>query len=296
MAWIVSGASYSASRSSPPCDSMRFMLKARPTRRLVRRARAGRGFVASSSGRQPVAERGRPEDRQDRRVVIEADGARRGEEGAVVREARDRRRAEKPDLTVGADAEVERGGVSKRERREREAREISHALARGRGEARRGQALDHARVDVGEAVVEDVVPARIGGIDDRLDRAAAAAAPRRERRARRCPAGIARRAPRRGTSRADRRARAPSAIGSSATFSGPMPLLEPSKFGFAITGNGSSSSPPVFSVARVTNRPRGLGTPQPASCFLVSALSSVTQSVYASLPVDGRPSSSKSAG
>ncbi len=75
-----------------------------------------------------------------------------------------------------------------------------------------------------------------------------------------------------------------------------MPLLDPSKFGFAITGKESSSRPPALSVARVTNRARGLGTPQPASCFFVSDLSSVTQSVYASLPVDGMPSSSKSAG
>ena len=51
-AWMVLGESYSASRSSP-WESMRFMLKASPTRRLVRLV-FGRGLVPSSSGKRPV--------------------------------------------------------------------------------------------------------------------------------------------------------------------------------------------------------------------------------------------------
>ncbi len=55
-----------------------------------------------------------------------------------------------------------------------------------------------------------------------------------------------------------------------------IPLEDPSKFGFAMTGYGSSSRPPARSDSRVRSRPRGLGIPKPASSFLVSALSSVT--------------------
>ena len=157
------------------------MLNARPTRRLVRRARGGRGLRRvehrrAARGAWPPSAGRRGPSRRSRSPTARV----AAKSAPVGLEAGDGGRAEEPDLAVGADAEVER----RRRRAARTRRACARpgragGRARPAGEARRGAALDEARVDVGELVVEDVEAARVARVDDRLDRRQRAAAPRR---------------------------------------------------------------------------------------------------------------------
>ncbi len=73
-----------------------------------------------------------------------------------------------------------------------------------------------------------------------------------------------------------------------------MPLEEPSKFGLTMTGKRRFSA--VSSLSFSTYCQPGVRMPCLERMSLVSCLSRVTASAYASLPVYGKPSSSKSAG